>query len=252
MEDEPINFNPPALEDLINVNFDFLGARSEFDLCIRPFVSVIFDRDCPVVAFANFIANQTEIGTFLVTDSNERPEDSVIGFITLVPMIPIPPLSYSSIYIGAKGDLSLLNSHNSALLICERVLNMPTELIPHLHNQLVLDLEWAEENCEGKFKFDYIVSLSKCLSTIPQSGSARKKRKTVVPDNLLFFRLEDEILLKYAEESFLFESEASRGLGGATSNYAEDNSSHKLVMILAKNRYLQAVQEINKTYSTGS
>ena len=90
------------------------------------------------------------------------------------------------------------------------------------------------------------------FKTLSQSGSARKKRKTVVPDNLLFFRLEDEILLKYAEESFLFESEASRGLGGATSNYAEDNSSHKLVMILAKNRYLQAVQEINKTYSTGS
>lgn len=130
---------------------------------------------------------------------------------------------------------------------------MPTELIPHLHNQLLLDLEWAEANCEGRYSFEYIVALSRCISTLAQTGSARKKRKTVVPDNLLFFRLEDEILLRHAEESFLFEAENGgvRG-GGNSAMQGDDSCSHKLVMILSKGSYLQAVQEITKHYSTPS
>ena len=246
MQDELITFNPLASAETIDVNFDFVGARSEFDLSVRAFLTVLFDQDCPIVPLAEHISNQTEIGTFLIAENNERPENSVIGFITLLPIIPTPPLNYPHIYLGAKGDISLVTNRRACLLICERVLNLPSELIPHLHNQLLLDLVWAEENCEGSFCFDFIVSLSRCVSTMPQTGSARKKKKTVVPDNLMFFRLEDEILLKYAEESFLFESEASRG--GATA-FGDDSCSHKLVMILRREAYTKAVEEIGKTYT---
>ena len=253
MEEEPITFNPPASAELINVNFDFIGARPEFDQCIRPYLSVLFDPQCPVVPLADYIANQSEIGTFLVTDASEKPEDSIIGFITLLPIIGAPPLNYPHIYLGAKGDISSINNHPSALLICERVINMPTELIPHLHNQLILDLSWAEENCEGRFNYEYIITLSRCVSTLSSTGSARKKRRGVVPDNLLFFRLEDEILLKYSEESFLFEIEANRGYFGANNASSGDETcSHKLVMILTKDAYIKAVQEMTKAYSPSS
>ena len=132
MEEEAIMFNPPATVELINVNFDFIESRAEFDQSIRPYVAMLFDNQCPVIAFSEYIANQTEIGTFLVTDS-DKPEDSIIGFISLVPILPISPLQYTHIYLGAKGDISGLQGHNAALLICERVINMPSELIPHLH-----------------------------------------------------------------------------------------------------------------------
>lgn len=253
MEEQPITFNPPATADLVDVNFDFLSPRSEFDQSIRPFIYELFDSQCPIAGLADYIANQTEIGTFIVTDSSEKPEDSIISFITLVPSLPSPPLNYAHIYLGAKGDISILINQRWALLICERVVNLPSELIPHLHNQLVLDLNWAEQNCEGRFEFDYIVSLSKCISTVSPAASARKKRKTVMPDNLLLFKLEDEILLKYAEESFLFESEASRAqVGKSSAMYGDDSCSHKLVIILSKAKYLQAVQEIGKAFSNPS
>ncbi|OMJ93661.1 hypothetical protein SteCoe_3360 [Stentor coeruleus] len=250
MEDDPIDFNPPTTAKTIDVNFDFMTARNEFDMSLRPFIAGVFDQDCPVVALAESIAMQTEIGTFLVTDATDKPEDNLIGFITLLPIVQGSHLNYPHVYLGAKGDISMINNSRAALFLCERVINMPSELIPHLHNQLILDLEWAEGNCEGLFCYDYVVSLSRCISTMPQTGAARKKRKTVVPDNLLFFRLEDEIMLRYAEESFLFESEASRS--GYTGKSTDDTCSHKLVMIFSMRSFKQALQEVIKSYSSPS
>ena len=163
MEDEPIDFNPPATVKTIDVNFDFMTARNEFDMSLRPFVATVFDQDCPVVALAESIATQTEIGTFLVTDATDKPEDNLIGFITLLPIVQGSHLNYPHVYLGAKGDISIINNRRAALFLCERVINMPSELIPHLHNQLMLDLEWAEGNCEGVFCYDYVVSLSRCI-----------------------------------------------------------------------------------------
>ena len=243
MEEDVMSFNPPAEGKTIDVNFDFLEARPEFDMSVRPFIISLFDRACPVVDLSLSIASQPEIGTFLIADSGEKPENSIIGFATLVPLEPQGPLSYPYIYIGAKGDISLINSKKAGFFLCERVLNLPIELIPHLYTQLLLDIQWAEENCQGKFNFEYILTLSKCLSTLPPSGAARKKRKNVVPDNLVFVRTEDEIFLKNAEESFLFECE---NLGGQVD---DETCSHKLVMVLRKNAFFAAVQEIIKKFS---
>lgn len=238
-----MNFNPPNEAKTIDVNFDFLEARPEFDMSVRPFIISLFDRSCPVVDFSLSIASQTEVGTFLIADSGDKPENSIIGFTTLLPIEPQGPLSYPYIYIGAKGDISLINSKRTGFFLCERVLNLPIELIPHLYTQLLLDIQWAEENCQGKFTFEYILTLSKCLSTLPPSGAARKKRKNVVPDNLMFLRNEDEVFLKNAQESFLFECE---NLGGQAN---DETCSHKLVMILRKDTFLAAVQEIIKNFS---
>ena len=242
MEEDIISFNALSEAKTIDVNFDFLEARPEFDMSIRPFLSSLFDRACPVVDFSSAIANQPEVGTFLIADSGDKPENSIIGLATILP-IDHSVLSYPSVYIGAKGDLSLVNGKRTGFFFCERVVNMPIELIPHLYNQLLLDLQWAEENCPDRFSFEYIVSLSKCLSTLPPSGAARKKRKNVLPDNMIFFRPEDEVLLKSSVESFLFENENRGGMNN------DDTCSHKLVLILTKNAFIQAVQEIIKHFS---
>jgi hypothetical protein len=244
MEEDIISFNPPAEAKTIDVNFDFLEARPEFDMSVRPFVAGLFDRVCPVVDLASAIANQPEVGTFLIADSGEKPENSIIGLATVLPVLPQAPFNYPFIYLGAKGDISLVNGKQTGFFFCERVLNMPVELIPHLYNQLLMDIQWAEANCEGRFNFEYFLTLSKCLSTLPPTGNARKKKKNLVPDNLIFFRVEDEFFLKRAEESFLFENE--KGLSN------DDTCSHKLVMILNKNAFVEAVQETIKSYSTSS
>lgn len=254
MEEENISFEPPSDAMMVDVNFDFLDPRPEFFLSIRNFIFSLFDHRCPVSNLSDLICNQVEVGTFLIADNGEKPEDSVLGFITLLNLDQTSEaLTYISSYINSKGDISILNNHTVGVLICERIINIPVELIPMLHSQLIEDVIWTQQN-DHTVAYDFIVSVSRCVSTLQNSGKGRKKRKAVSADGQLFFRLEDEILLKYTEESFTFDSESGRGSGSGVSNRdaintSDDTASHKLVMILRWNSYLQAVEEIKKVYS---
>ncbi|CAG9329769.1 unnamed protein product [Blepharisma stoltei] len=254
MEEENISFEPSSDAMMMDVNFDFLDPRPEFSLCIRNFLYSLFDYRCPISQLADLICNQ-EIGTFLVADNGEKPEDNILGFITIVNLsAPSDISSYLMNYLSSKGDISITNNHRVGFLICERIVNLPIELIPVLHNQLVEDVNWAIEKFPQAYaQYDFIISLSKCVNLMNNSGKGRKKRRLAAPESQLYFRLEDEILLKYSEESFTFDAEAGAGVPKRDAMPTTDDSvSNKLVMVLRWENYLNALQEISKTYTNNT
>jgi len=250
MEGE-INFNSDSTKQ-IDVNFDFLDPKPEFAQSVRSFIRSLFDHNCPIHQVAEHISNQVEIGTFLIADNGESPEDSVLGFISLVDL-DSPACECVKSYLRSKGDIPQLTEKKCGLLLCERIINLPPQLIPHLHTQLVEDYNWTKSNYPDFRGYDYVISLSRTLSTMP-SSTGRKKRKGVGAEGHLFFRVEDEILLRHSEESFLFENESGRMVHSGVSSNApvnteEDAASHKCVIVMPWTSYLAAEEEIRKFYS---
>ena len=89
---------------------------------------------------------------------------------------------------------------SSGLLVNERILNLPPELIPSLHDSLLKDMEWAQQNAvkpftKQEFQFKKLLIVSKCYQEKRYNEKAQKK---MVED--CYYHFEDEI---YAASSLL-------------------------------------------------
>lgn len=113
-------------------------------------------------------------------------------------------------FSSALGEKS---KKNVALLLNERMINLPQELALSLHGALQEDLEaFAEE--DASFNFDSFLILCKSVesrSREAEVGSKKKKKKksngasACADDNeLLFINVEDELFQKHCTASFSF------------------------------------------------
>lgn len=66
---------------------------------------------------------------------------------------------------------SVLQTKNVGLLLTERFINLPTEIIPQLHSELPDDLQWTKKQDDIKdsreFDYQYLLVISKY--TVPNS-----------------------------------------------------------------------------------
>jgi len=181
---------------------------------------------------ADLIVEQVSVGTMIKTEGTVDP----LGFLTILPMnFYKEKLCIQQIKTfllkrapnkGIKGKLQELfnQTHKSlGLLIQDRMINLPQELINPLHQAIYDDISWAKKNerdlhLRAAFKFDNIILVSRCWKDATsktewnkqQSEQARqgKKKKKLKTDNLilsnssnsLFFRYEEQF---YADKSFL-------------------------------------------------
>jgi len=68
----------------VQCNFDFLDPRPDFSISSRPFLNNLASPSFPISVLADYICDQPEVGTYVVADNGEKPDDAIIGFITLL------------------------------------------------------------------------------------------------------------------------------------------------------------------------
>ena len=99
---------------------------------------------------------------------------------------------------------TILESKNVGLLVNERLINMPPDLVPNLHSQIPEDLSFTRK-CEEiteprEFIYDYLLIISKF--SVPNASIAtnpdRKER--------LYYRWEDDVFERDAEVSFCYQT----------------------------------------------
>ena len=92
------------------------------------------------------------------------------------------------------------------LLITERFINLPSEVIPNLHSDLPEDLQWTKKQDDIKdireFDYQYLLVISKY--TIPTGKQSQKRQKQTPEDNRMYYHIEDKIFWPEAEASFTF------------------------------------------------
>lgn len=210
----------------VNVEFVFSDPRESHFHSVKQFLLSYLPPSQPfdVSGLADAIVNQVATGTMVCVDG----EDDVYGFITALSLARYA--SATSIqqilqYVTKKcpsSDLarfqSILNTKSVGLLVNERMVNLPYQLVPAIHSALHEDIEWAianEETAELRksFEFDYFLVLASCAVESSGSGSGKskgKKTKTQYEQTVkLFHNFEDEFLEQEADVAFAFETPKS-------------------------------------------
>ncbi|XP_017975220.1 PREDICTED: protein BCCIP homolog isoform X1 [Theobroma cacao] len=109
--------------------------------------------------------------------------------------------------IGNLRSLLGEKAQDVGLLVSQRVVNLPPELLPHLYNALFDEVSWAtedeptEELCDS-FRFKFYILVSKIYK---QKNHNRKRSSgTDKIEEIIYIKPEDEIFHKLSMWSFLF------------------------------------------------
>uniref|UniRef100_K3X197 Protein BCP1 n=1 Tax=Globisporangium ultimum (strain ATCC 200006 / CBS 805.95 / DAOM BR144) TaxID=431595 RepID=K3X197_GLOUD len=242
----------------VNVEFVFSDPRESHFHSVKQFLIAYLPPTQPfnVSGLADAIVNQVTTGTMVCVEG----EDDVYGFITALSLKCHQTENYMQQilqYVTKKcpGDdlqrfQTILNSKSVGLLVNERMVNLPYQLVPAIHSALHEDIEWAIENEETaelreSFKFDYFLILSSC--SMEKSGSAGgsgkgkgKKAKTQYEQTAKFFHnFEDEFLEQEAEVVFVFETPKS------DRDAVDQTNKTTVVMLIERSKHKAALTSIS-------
>lgn len=94
--------------------------------------------------------------------------------------------------------------HEVGLILAERLLNVPPEVIPPMFTMLLEEVAWANQENEP-YTFSHYLILSKTYKEVEsniveeESRSSKKQKKAKgAADNTFYFHPEDEVFQRYA------------------------------------------------------
>jgi protein BCP1 len=96
------------------------------------------------------------------------------------------------------------NSKEVGLILTERLLNVPPEIIPPMFSMLLEEVDWANQDNEP-YTFSHYLILSKTYKEVEskldeeESRSSKKQKKDKsASENTFYFHPEDEVFHRYA------------------------------------------------------
>ncbi|KAK8560733.1 hypothetical protein V6N13_026169 [Hibiscus sabdariffa] len=180
--------------------------------------SYLDDKQWDLSGFVDLILEQTTVGTVVKLEDDE--DNGVFSIITALNLGRykdhkcFTELKEFLLNICPEKDKtgklrSLLGdkAQDVGLLVSQRVVNLPPELLPHLYDALFDEISWATEDepteeLRNSFRFKFYVVVSK----IYKLKNANKKRSssTDEDDAFIYIKPEEEILHKLSMWSSLF------------------------------------------------
>lgn len=158
--------------------------------------------------------------------------------------------------------LSSIDTARVGLVLTERLLNIPSEVVPPMYKMLMEEISWAVEEKEP-YEFSHYLLFSKTYqeieSNIDQETNTplkkKKKRtsmsKTTIPANL-YFHLEDEVLHQYAKNfgSFDYLNQEADGQSDAKRTFQELGIRPRAhVILIEAEKFGLAVNAIENYFS---
>ncbi|KAM3129204.1 hypothetical protein pb186bvf_018679 [Paramecium bursaria] len=252
MEEEPIEVNQKGTEDIINLEFLFVDPNAEQFSSIKSLINGYLDG----ISFrsselTDTIIGQPVIGTMIgVEDSHD-----IYGFSTILNLGQYQTLQVIQEiyhYITLKSQhynkqhqkfVEILKTPQQVgLFINERILNLSPQLIPHLHEQLSEDLKWAKNEGEQNLDYQYLLFISKVYK---QPNQKQQKKNT--QEEYIYQKFEDNLFMKQAEISFIFESQQTKNNGELSNKMGfeqPDLLCYRIVYLIKLNSYLAQVPNV--------
>lgn len=211
-KDEEIN---EPEEESVQVDFDFCDPKDEHYSSVKRFVSNFIPLEhFQASEFADIITSQIPVGTMIGVEG----ESDVYGFITALNLSrygKFQCIAQIKEYLLSKCPESsrlefgkVLESDKTALVINERMVNLPYQLVPVLHDALHEDIKWAVENeqtqeLKDNYNCTTFITVSKTSCTVKTNGKSKKTAK-VDTSGTMYFNFEDEFVQQHASLSFSF------------------------------------------------
>lgn len=216
-------------EEIVNVDFDYFDLNPEVDFhATKTFLRQLFGDDCnmfDISALADLILTKNSVGTTIKTDGTESDPFALLSVINLTENLEQPSIKalvdyflqktsqntefniiLKKLLAGGKTTKNSAKQLKVGLIISERMINMPVEVVPPMYKMLLSEMEKAEDSHE-KYEFDYFLVVSKIYhmvaANIQEETSDKKTKKKKVPAEQPvesdYFHYEDIVLEENAK-----------------------------------------------------
>lgn len=211
------------------------------------------------------------MGSTVKVDGNETDAYAFLSVINLQQHASNPAVSKVTDYLRAKAastptlaPLAALLAQSPlasiGLILTERLINVPSEVVPPMYSMLLEEIEWAIAEAEP-YAFTHYVILSKTYSEVASKLDAeddRPKKKSKAAksgkDNLFYFHPEDEVFERSAlcAGSFTYSTKVDDGRSDSKRAFQEMGIKPQGHIVLVEaGKFRGAVEEVQAYLKPG-
>ncbi|KAF2750339.1 hypothetical protein M011DRAFT_397034 [Sporormia fimetaria CBS 119925] len=261
--------------DIVNVDFEWFGP-DEIDFHgLKNLLRQLFDIDAQLFdlsALADLIIAQPGLGSTVKVDGKESDPFAFLTALNLSAHKDKPVIQQLAQYVARQasnqgGDIgrilpSLLEENSTAqvgLVLSERFINMPHQIVPPLYTMLQDEIQEAIKENEP-YNFTHYLIMSKAYSEVESSlptddePRSKKKRGGASEPETFYFHPEDEVLQKHAVgfTNFDYETPVDAGASDSKRAFQEAGIKPKGHMILIEGSKFAGAVENVQSYLGGS
>ncbi|KAL2138433.1 hypothetical protein VTI28DRAFT_6778 [Corynascus sepedonium] len=245
--------------DIVNVDFELFNYDPQIDFHgVKTLLRQLFDADAQLFdlsALSDLIIEQNTIGSTCKVDDKANDAYAFLTVLNLQVHRDKKPVAQLIEYLAerAKTDENLgsvvpellASGKHVGLVLAERLLNMPVEVIPPMWTCLIDEIEAAVEDKEP-YEFSHYLVVSRTYREVESSldQAERKQKKAREEVELQYFHPEDEEMRKHAVASGTYEY-TKEGESVADSKRAFQEMGIKpcgLMMLIEAGKFPRAVQ----------
>ncbi|EEA28815.1 Mss4p nuclear export [Talaromyces marneffei ATCC 18224] len=255
--------------ELVNVEFEWFDPQPAVDFHgLKTLLRQLLDTDAQsfnLSALADLILSQPLLGSTVKVDGNETDPYAFLSVLNISEHKDKQVIKDLTKYIAQKSTSNpslaplaqLLadpeNPPSIGLILTERLINIPAEVVPPMYTMLQEEITWALEEKEP-YNFSHYIILSKTYEEVEskldvqESRPQKKKKKT--PGNSsekFYFHPEDEVLERHTLCHGTFEYTHKQAEGASDSKRAFQDFGIKpagSLMLIEEKKFGDAVKAI--------
>jgi protein BCP1 len=196
----------------VNVDFEWFNYDPDIDFHgVKTLLRQLLDIDSQLLdlsAVADLIVEQRTIGSTVKVDDKANDAYAFLTVLNLAEHAEKKAVADLVQYLVEKCRTNeslapiaeLLSAKRPVgLILAERLINMPPEIVPPMYSMLIDEVEAAVEDKEP-YEFSHYLIVSKTYNEVESTlnDGERKKKKAKEDAPLYYFHPEDEVLQKHA------------------------------------------------------
>ncbi|KXX83409.1 Protein BCP1 [Madurella mycetomatis] len=255
--------------EIVNVDFELFNYDPQIDFHgVKTLLRQLFDADAQLFdlsGLSDLIIEQNTIGSTCKVDDKANDAYAFLTVLNLQEHRAKQPIAQLIEYLSDRAKTNeslagvvpelLASGKHVGLVLADRLLNMPAEVIPPMWSCMIDEIEAAVEDKEP-YEFTHYLVVSRTYSEVASSldQSERKQKKAREVAELQYFHPEDGEMRKHAVASgtyaFTKENESVADSKRAFQEMGVKPSG--FMMLIEADKFPQAVQAIAEYVGTAS
>jgi protein BCP1 len=254
--------NMQIQEDIVNIEFLFSPIREHYFHNIKTLIKPIFEFEkVNISSVADLILSQREeVGTAIKTEEEEQIGNNDVDILSVQTLINLrldnPTVTDLRNFILLKINnflsdekkelaLNIMNNYRTGLLINERAVNLPMQLIPPLLNLLLEDIsDYKYDYGNDKYDTDYVVVISKFIKQVAPIKKKVKVQKTENKEEDIYYKFEEEHFVKNSEVCLFYKIPYEQKFNDFQENVNEPQYYN--ICFISTKKFVEVINFLNK------
>lgn len=232
--------------DIVNVDFEMFDPQPAHDFHgLKTLLRQLLDADntlFDISALTDLILSQPLLGTTVKVDGNESDPYAFLTVINMQEHHDKPVIQQLRDYLISRAPADLKTQlqtllsptapTHTGLILTERLINVPTEIVPPMYKMLLEEITWAIDDGEP-YRFSHFLIVSKTYTEVASkldddAPRAAKKGKTGKKGGkkgaeVFYFHPEDETIMRKAKAvgGYAYVKEADEGAADSKRAFGE-------------------------------